>query len=224
MRRLFWVAPLAFVLAPAQSVEDATELLRKVQSLAEGTKSWRAEVVERSQISGGGMNLQTEVRTKIAVQAPLKMSRQNSGADQTILVCDGAEAFYSGDGHSYYRSQAKVNSDCNFPLSRFYKLENNPATVSVVGRDQVRLADGNLDCVLVRATWKHATVNAVRTMCIDPTSALILRDVAESEDEKTGIRMVNTTAFTSYESNPTFPPDTFKFSVPPGAVEAKPPI
>jgi hypothetical protein len=61
-------------------------------------------------------------------------------------------------------------------------------------------------------------------MCIDPISALILRDVAESEDEKTGIRIVRTTAFISYESNPTFPPDTFRFSVPPGAVEARPPI
>jgi outer membrane lipoprotein-sorting protein len=61
-------------------------------------------------------------------------------------------------------------------------------------------------------------------MCNDPLSALILRDVAKSDDEKTGIRMVHTIAFTSYESNPTFPPDTFRFSVPPGAVEAKPPI
>ena len=224
MHRLLWVALLASVLARAQSVEDATELLRKVRSMAESTRTWRGEVVERSQISGAGTNLKGEVRTKFAVQAPLKMSRQNSGADQTILVCDGAEAFYSGDGHSYYRSEATVNPDCNFPLSRFYKLENNPATVSVVGRDHVRLADGDRGCVLVRAVWKRATGNAVRTMCIDPGSALILRDVAESEDEKTGTRMVSTTVFTSYESNPTFAPDTFRFSVPPGAVEARPPI
>ena len=224
MHRLFSTALLACVLAPAQNVEDAKELIRKVQATAESTKNWRAEVVERSQISGAGMNLQGEVRTKIAVQAPLKMSRKNSGADQTILVCDGAETFYSGDGHSYYRGEARVTSQCDFPLSKFYELDNNPATTSVVGRDHVHLAEGDRECVLVRATWKHATVNTVRTMCIDPFSALILRDVAESEDEKTAIRMVHTTAFTSYESNPTFPPYTFRFAVPPGAVEAKPPI
>jgi outer membrane lipoprotein-sorting protein len=61
-------------------------------------------------------------------------------------------------------------------------------------------------------------------MCIDPGSALILRDVAEIEDEKAHVRMVNTTVFNSFESNPTFSPDTFRFSVPPGAVEATPPI
>jgi hypothetical protein len=61
-------------------------------------------------------------------------------------------------------------------------------------------------------------------MCIDPAAALILRDVFEGNDEKTGIRMVNTTTFISYEGNPTFQPDTFRFSIPPTAVEAKPPI
>src|ERR1017187_7631839 len=224
MYRLFSTALLASLLAPAQNLEDAKELLRKVQSTAESTKNWRAEVVDRPQISGGGMNLQAEVRIKIAAQAPLKMSRKNSGADQTILVCDGAKTFYSGDGHSYYRGEARVTPQCDFPLSKFYELDNSPATTSVVGRDHVQLSEGDRECVLVRATWKHATVNTVRTMCIDPFSALILRDVAESEDEKTGIRMVKTTAFTSYESNPHFPPDTDRKSVPPGAVEAKPPI
>jgi len=72
------------------------------------------------------MNLQSEVRTKIAVKAPLKMRRENSGDDQTLMVCDGAEGFYSGDRHSYYRGEAKVNPDCNFSLSRFYELEKIP--------------------------------------------------------------------------------------------------
>ena len=72
MYRLFSIALLASVLATAQSVDDAKELLRKVQSTAESTRNWRAEVVERSQISGGGMNLQEEVRIEIAAQTPLK--------------------------------------------------------------------------------------------------------------------------------------------------------
>jgi outer membrane lipoprotein-sorting protein len=224
MRRLFWVAVITSALTGAQGAEDARELLRKVQSIAESTRTWRTEVVERSQLSGGGMNLKDEVRTKIAVQAPLKMRRENSGDDRTILVCDGTEAFYSGDGHSYYRSEAKANPDCSFSLSRFYKLEDNPATAEVVGRDHVRLANGDRVCVLVRATWKRATTNVVRTMCIDPAAALILSDVAESNDEDTAIRVLKTTTFISFESNPRFQPDTFGFSIPPDAVEAKPPF
>ena len=152
------------------------------------------------------------------------MIRKNTGADQTIMVCDGAEAFYSGDGHSYYRAEAKATPQCDFPLSKFYELDNNPTSAAVLGRDHVQLSGGDRECVVVRATWKHATLNTVRTLCIDPFSSLILRDVAEHENEKTGIRIVRTTAFAMYAINPTFPPDTFRFSVPPGAVEAKPPI
>jgi outer membrane lipoprotein-sorting protein len=78
--------------------------------------------------------------------------------------------------------------------------------------------------VVIRAVLKQRTVNIVRTMCIDPSRPLILRDVIESEDERTGIRSSRTITFIDFESNPTFSPDTFRFSVPPGAVEAKPPI
>jgi len=170
------------------------------------------------------MNLQSEVRTKIAAEPPLKMSRQNSGSDRTIMICDGAETFYSGDGHNYYKGEAKVTPQCDLPLNKFYDLYSSPASVSVIGEDHVRLTDGERRCVMIRAVSKQRTVNTVRTMCIDPSRPLILRDVIEKEDEKTGIRSVTTTTFIDFESNPTFSPDTFRFSVPPGAVEAKPPI
>lgn len=170
------------------------------------------------------MNLQAEVRTKIAAQPPLKLSRQLIGDDRTILVCDGVETFYSGDGRSYYKGQARVTPQCDFPLSKFYDLAYNWASISVVGRDHVRLADGDRPCVVVRAALNQGTATAIRSMCIDPTRPLILRDVIESTDQGTGITAVKTTTFSDFESDPTFPPDTFRFSVPPGAVEAKPPI
>lgn len=223
MYRLLWATLLPAV-ALAQRSEDATELLRRVRSVAERTTKWRAEIVEKTEMLGANIDLKTEVRTRIAVEAPLKISRQNSGDDQTILVCDGAESFYSGDRHSFYREQAQVNSGCILPLSKFYELEYNPATASIVGHDHVRLADGDRECVLVRAAWKHNDVDTVHTVCIDPASTLILRDIAETKNENTGMRMVKTTAFTTFESNPRFQPDTFKFSIPPGAVETKPPL
>jgi outer membrane lipoprotein-sorting protein len=172
------------------------------------------------------MDLQSEVRTKIAAQPPLKMSRQNSGSDRTVMVCDGADVFYSGDGRSYYKhkDEAKVTPQCDLPLIKFYESYNRPTSVSVVGEDHVRLTDGERRCVVIRALLKQETVNTVRKMCIDPSRPLILRDVIEKEDERTGIRSFTTTTFIDFESNPTFSPDTFRFSVPQGAVEAKPPI
>jgi hypothetical protein len=222
MHRLMWLALLTSVPVRAQSADAATELLRKARALAESTRSWRAEVVETSRMSGPGMNAQEEeVRTTIAAQPPLKMSRQDSGSDGTVMICDGVETFYSGDRHSYYKGQARAMPQCDLPLSKFYGLDSVPASLSIVGRDHVRLADGDRNCVMVRAARKQGTVNAVRTMCIDPARPLILRDVIESEDERTGIKLAKTTTF--FESNPGFPPDTFRISIPPDAVEAKSP-
>ena len=223
MHRLLWAAILISVPAHAQSVENATELFQKARAFGESTKSWRAEVVETSRISGRGMNLHSEVRTRIAAHPPLKMSRQNSGSDRTVFICDGVETFYSVDGHSYDRGEARVTPQCDLPLSKFYELDDNPVSISFVGRDKVRLADGDRPCVVIRATWKQGTLTTARTMCIDPAQPLILRDVVEREDEKTGMRAVNTITFTEFESNPAFPPDTFHVSAPLGAVEGKPP-
>lgn len=206
----------------AQDANDARALIQRAESLARTPKSWRAEIVETIQISGNGIAMESKVHTKIAALAPLKMRRENSEGDQTLLVCDGAESFYSGDGHSYYRNPAKTNQDCDFPLRVSYLLEKDLASISIVGRDHVLLEDGNHVCDVVRAEARVAEARWIRTMCIDPKSGLILKDVTESNRE--GLRLVTTATFTSYEINPTFLPDTFRFSPPPGAVEAKSPI
>jgi outer membrane lipoprotein-sorting protein len=223
MCRLFWIFSLVSMQVLGQNVEDAAELLRTAAEFAENTKSWRAEVVETSQLSGRAMNLQSQVRIKIAAQPLLKMSRQNSGDDRTIMVCDGAETFYSGDGVSYYKGNASVTPQCDLPLSKFYDLAKEPTSVSVVGDDHVLFANEDRRCAVVRATWKQDAVNTVRTMCIDVVRPLVLRDVLEQEDEKTGMRSVKTTTFSNFEIDPVFPPDAFRFSIPPGAVEAKRP-
>lgn len=41
----------------ADGTAEAIALLARVRSVAEGMKNWRADVVETSQITGGGMNL-----------------------------------------------------------------------------------------------------------------------------------------------------------------------
>jgi outer membrane lipoprotein-sorting protein len=210
--------------AHAQSAVDATELLKKAKVFGESIRTWRAEVVQTSQVSLSGMNLHDEVRTKIAAQPSLKMSRRNSGDDQTVMVCDGTMAFYSGDGHSYYRNEAGIIPECDLPLIKFYNFHDTLASVSAVGEDHIPLTDGLRRCVVIRAVSKKDTVTVTRTMCIDPVRPLILRNVLETEDERTGYKSSTTITFVSFEINPTFSPDTFRFSVPPGAVEAKPPI
>ena len=209
--------------AQGQSVRSAAELLQKAKIFGESTASWKAEGVETTDLTGPGMNMRSTVRTKIAAQPLLKMSRQNSGDDQTVIVCDGLETFYSGDGHSYYRNDAQATPQCNLPLINFYQPWSSTIAAKIVGEDHVSLPDGEQRCVIVRASFKQGSANVVRTMCIDPVRPVILRDVFEGTDEKSGIKSLRTVTFVSFESKPVFSADDFTFKVPPGAVEAKSP-
>jgi len=227
MRRLLLVV-LLVAHARAQSSKNATELLEKAKAFGESTTIWRAEVTQASQVLGPGVNLKSEIRTKVSAQPSLKMSRVNSGDDRTIMVCDGTDFFYSGDAHSYYKYGA--TQQCNLPLIDFYEpslkqlLEpSSLASVSVVGEDHVVLKDGDRRCVVIRAELKQEFVHTIRTMCIDPARPVILRDSFEAENQARGVKSSTTTTFTSFELKPNISPDTFQFTIPPGAVEVQPP-
>jgi len=229
MRSLLWVLLLVGSVQ-AQSSPEATELLQRVKSFAEATRTWKAEVVQTEDVSGPGLTLPSnEIHIKLAAEGPLKMSRVNSGGDRTAMICDGTQQFYSGDGLSYYLNEER--GQCSFPLLSFYEpslmnfigSDSNPATVSVVGEDHVHLADGERRCVVVRLVLERESTHAVRTMCIDPTRPVILRDVVTMENKATGFRSSTTTTFLSFDDHPTFEPDTFRITIPPGAYKAKSP-
>ena len=84
---MVWMILLVAVGGGAQDTNDARTLLQKAESLARGVKSWRAEIVETSKLWGNGMDMQSQIRVKIAVQTPLKMRRENSeGGAQNGMV------------------------------------------------------------------------------------------------------------------------------------------
>jgi TonB family protein len=211
-------------LAQAQTDDYALLLLREVESSAQTTKSWRAEGVEMSQMTGRGMNLKSEVNFRVAAKYPLKMHRENSGDDHTQWACDGTDKLYTGDGYGFYRSPAAVSNDCNFSLSDFYKLEENPVSATVAGRDHLQLAGGARECEVIRAEFNRAAPggalwHSVRTMCIDTVQHVILRDSTESTDARSDMRSTRTVTITSFERDPSFSGDAFEFSIPTGAIE-----
>jgi TonB family protein len=212
-------------LSSAQADDDALVLLREVASSARNTNTWRAEGVEVAQLAGRGMNnLRDEIHFKIAVQSPLKMRRENSGDDHTQSVCDGTDRLYTGDGLSFHRFSVPVGNECKFSLADFYELDENPASATVIGDDHVRLADGLHECKVIRVERNRdvqgdTKLQSVRTMCIDQSEHLILRDSTESVDAASQMHSTRAITFTSFERDPRFRPDDFNFSIPTGTIE-----
>ena len=105
-------------------------------------------------------------------------------------------------------------------LMDFIGQNSNPASVSIVGEDHVRLADGERRCVVIRIVLVRESTHAVRTMCIDPTRPVILRDIMDIQNEAKGFRSLSTTTFLNFEDHPTFDPDIFRIKIPPVAYRA----
>jgi hypothetical protein len=64
MRLAIGITLLLSALSSAQSDDHALMLLRSIDSSARTTKSWRAEGIEVSQITGNGMNLRQAADTR----------------------------------------------------------------------------------------------------------------------------------------------------------------
>ena len=225
MRLSLWLVPLLSTIGLAQTDDHAHLLLRDVITTAQATRSWRAEGVVISEMTGPDMNLRDETRFKIAAQSPLRMRQENSGSDTTLSVCDGTDMFYFTGGTSFYRSPAAVSQGCSLSLADFYKLEENPVSVTIIGRDRVQLTEGGRECEVVRAEWNRDVQvgrgqwHLVRTMCIDPVRHLIVRDIADGVQSVSGMHSMSSTNYTSLELNPNLPSSVFEFSIETGAME-----
>ena len=224
MCRLFRIALLVVGSASAQAVSEGVLLLKKVEARAKSATNFRAEIIQKGQMARPGMIFQDEVRVNISSEIPLKMRRENSVGDRTLLVCDGTESFYSGDGHSYYRNPATLNSDCALPLVSLFQLGQPFDSVSIISNDHVRVSEVDRACIVVHTEWRKAATTVIRDMCIDPEWNLILRDVTVTENKTADMKISATITFISYESDPSFSPETFHFTPLPDMKEAKPPI
>lgn len=221
------MATVLIAQAHAQT-SDAAELVKKAKAFGNSTSTWTAEVTEVSKIEGPGMKVMGEIHTRMAAEPSLKMSRVNSGDDRTIMVCDGTNFFYLGDGLTY--DQREATQQCNVPLISLYdgtlkelsKLSNGLTSLSKVGEDHVLLSDGDHPCVLIRAEFKQESWRRIGTMCIDPVRPVVLRDVSEAANPGTGVSGTTTRTFTAFELNPSIPPNTFHFTIPPGAAKLPP--
>jgi hypothetical protein len=150
----------------------------------------------------------------------------HDGNSGTLAVCDGTDAWtYYTPGVSFYRfAQAVTGNGCGGSLAEFYKLDDNPESAAVIGRDQVQLTEGLQECEVVRTEWNRAPApgaagaHSVRTICIDPVRHFVLRD-SETAETTSGMRSSKTTTYTRSERDPKLPADIFEFSVPTGTFE-----
>ncbi len=214
-----------FICAPllcAQADDHALDLLKQAIAAARTTTTFRAEGTTVGEMTGAGMNIKDQpIYFRAAAESPLRTHRENSGGDQSQNTCDGAETLYTG-GSGFYRGQRQ--GGCTMSLADLIHVEDNPTAATLIGRDQVQLADGIHNCELIRGDWTLArdhgvTWHAVNTLCIEPERNLILRYVSETTGGGNDLHTVDKLVFTVIDLNPRYSAALFAFSVPTGTME-----
>lgn len=224
--------------ASAQTNNDARALLQEIASSAQAAKSWRAEGVQITELTGRGMHLHDETRFKVAFQSPSKMLSEAT-ADSTIggiagrfpsgtlRVCDGTDQWvYYTPGIGFYHSSLPVGGRCWPPFADFSRLTDNLVSATTIGTDHVQFAGGIQECELVRVEYAvtspagntPALSRPIRMLCIDPAQKIILRDRTET-GSASDMLSVETISYTSYERDSELPADLFQFQVPTGTFE-----
>jgi len=100
-------------------------------------------------------------------------------------------------------------------------------SVTLVGGDHIPFEGVSHDCDTIRAEYKipasssrsagaTAGTTIVRTMCIERSRRLILRDRTESWATGSNARFTRTVTFSSYERDVDIPEEAFRFEVPTG--------
>jgi TonB family protein len=215
------------VVAAAQSDDSARALLQQIAASARAAKTWEAEGRQVSDLSGQGIALHSETQFKSAFQSPNKVRSETStqeeplGKSAELTVCDGADHWsYYTPGTGFYRSAITV-SPCEAPMGDLSKLAENLLSAAMAGTDHV--AGVVRSCELVRAEYVIDNEHSVHMMCIDPQQKIVLRDRTETETA-TGLHLIETTTYTSFERNTKLSGSLFQFQVPTGTFEDAGPI
>ncbi len=196
----------------AQSADDARALLQRVADIALG-RSWRIEGSVITENKTESATVSTAQPFKLYMQGQ-KMRYEIGGSADVIIFRDGATLWeYTPSTNRYTRRDDMAGRYITGVHGWDILASAMKPTAAVAGRDQAEYGGHVLECTLVRAELRGMT----RTLCIDPSRALILRDVTESKLAGQAAQSIRTIAYDRIERN--IPLAASLFDLPTGAVQ-----
>lgn len=217
------ILPAALCLA--QTNADPRALLERIAASERGAPVRQAEGVEIGELTGEGINLHTEITFKSVFRDSSHVRWETTGDTKSLMVCDGVDHWmYSEPGTGFHRDPVK-ESQCRSQLPAFDDLLDNLVSATLIGPDHVPFEGVPTDCEIIRAEYRIPAPRStrasdgttiIRTVCVEPSRNLILRDRTESWTTGSNARSTRTITLSSYERNGEIPERAFRFEVPTG--------
>ena len=224
---------LSFIMASglvfAQTGNDARPLLEKVSQATRAAKTWQAEGVSVTEITGDGVNTRLETRFRSAFRGPLETRHESSGAEGGVRVCDGTVLWIHFPRVNFYTRNPISEEKCIPAADRWDNLTASLVSALMTGRDQVPFEGVPRDCQVVVAEYNTNAPLAPgvavyghvrRTLCIDPDRLIVLRDRFEAIPEPgkpAYLQTVVTISFSRYQRGAVLSDALFRFEPPAGS-------
>ena len=222
------LALLTLSAASAQIHPDARVLLQQVSEAARAAKAFHAEGSSVVEMTAEGTLNRVETSFRFSTKGPQHLRWEATGANSGQRLCDGSYAWIHLARTNSYTRNTLQPSHCEPPIPRWDNLTGALVAAEVTGREQVRFNEATVECQAVRAEYEsgaqilaglpNASKTLLRTLCIDPTRNLIVRDRVESNSLVINLRTAATFTYSQAEWNPALPADTFQFQPPPGSL------
>jgi len=204
-------------------------MLQDIGAAARATQTLRVEGVTILEVTGEGTLTRTETHFKSARQDALHSRVESTLANNSIAVCDG-DAQWVYLGRAGFHTKNPISAErCNPPAPRWENLTDSLVSAAITGRDQSEFEGTKQPCEEVRAEYISAVPivrefpavsRVVRTMCIDRSRRIILREKFESVPDASRPNVPHyamTITYSRVELNPSLSAELFHFEPPSGS-------
>jgi TonB family protein len=206
---------LAAGLGYAQRGADAATLIAEVASAARSATSWL--ISGQTTQSLDGRAIRTTGFHSWYLRAPSRARTDTVGSEGVTVahVCDGStEWTWYPATRMYTQTASPQSAPCSLSTSEWPTLAADLRTPRLLGTAHVFANGSDHICSLVRGDFQPPVgYAAVRTLCIDPVSKLILRQ--DTERITPGGRALESIAFATIRRNAPIAGEILEFEPPP---------
>lgn len=198
---------------------QATSFVADVATFARTGTSWKGEGSLLTKGTDGKVQLENfriAYQLGSSIRARLEIT---NGSNPLLRVCDGSSQWtYYANTNSYVRVMLPKIGPCADPINAWPPLSINIPSPVFAGKDVVKF-NGPREFTIVRGknvlSVQNPT-NLVTTLCVDPTTKLILRFQTEASFP---IPLTRTYTFSSLERNVPLDASLFQFHPPDGSAQ-----
>lgn len=239
----FWIVSSRDSLTSDAEVKN---LLENVRETYRNLKSYRFEAILFTEVSAKGKQQKMEMLVSLAIVKPAEIRVHIKDEKKEILTISNEQTtwLYMDRLKQYVKKdvvpsegsavgdvgQAELSSMVSRFADSYTHLADHAANATILREEPVGIENKAVECYVLKLVTPHASdaeasVETEKTLWIDKTRYVILKEVSRSETKAVApedtLQLTRTTVFNRVDINESLPHDLFVFQPPEGATQVE---